>query len=89
MYDQGIPVYHFPALPADCSCFEDIAALLRLDKSIRSDSITTWYKTHVRQLDSVNALTILNDLEHKAGATGNMTGVAIALFLKGQYFERK
>lgn len=71
------------------SGFEDIAGLLRLDKSIRSDSITTWYKIHVRQLDSANALTILNELEHKAGATGNMIGVVTAIFLKGQYLETR
>ena len=65
----------------------DIANLLRVDKSLRSDSMTIWYKMNVRSLDSAKALGTLDELEHSAIAQRNTIGVATALFLKSQYYD--
>src|ERR1044071_6720482 len=61
--------------------------LLRLDAAVRSDSINSWYKYHIRQLDSAAVITILDKLEQLALAEHNKIVVATVPYVKAQYYE--
>jgi tetratricopeptide (TPR) repeat protein len=64
---------------------DDIDRLLAVKESARSDSITAWYFSKTRPLDSASSMRSFNILLERAADKKDKIAVAAATFYKGQY----